>query len=95
MNEQDPDPIEPTRIEHAVDDVWEGEQLLQRYNFLDYHFEHEGAYCRARSYADDFRDATLFGPFDGPGSIRKIIALDFERDVLKYLQRRFRKISRQ
>jgi hypothetical protein len=95
MNEQHVDPIEPIRIEHAVDEVWEGEQLLQRYNFLDYYFERDGAHCRARAYADDFQDAALFGPSDSQGGIRNIVAPDFERDVLLYLQRRFPTISRQ
>jgi hypothetical protein len=94
MREPGVDSIQPVRIEHSIDEVWRGDQLEQYYNFLDYHFERDGAYCRARSYADDFRDVVLYGPFEEQGSIRKVNSPDFERDVLRYLERRFLKVSR-
>ena len=83
------DPIQPVRIEHSIDEVWRGERLDQHYNFLVYHFERDGAYCSARSYADDFRKVVMFGPFEDNRAIRKVISPDFERDVLLYLERRF------
>ena len=94
MSEQSADPIEPIHIEHSVDEIWHDGHLEQFYNFLDYHFERDGAYCRARSYVDDFHEAVLFGPFEGRTSIRKAVSPDLERDALLYLERRFRKVSR-
>ena len=93
MSDQLTDPIRPVEIEHAIDEVYDGDKLEQRYNFLDYHFERDEAYCRARSYADDFQTVTLFGPFENKGSIQKVSRPDLERDVLRYLQRRFRNVK--
>ena len=94
MSKLQADPIEPVQIEHAVDEVWDGDRLEQRYSFLDYHFERDHAYCRARSYADDFQIVTLFSSFDARGSIRKTSNPDFERDVMLYLERRFPNVCR-
>jgi hypothetical protein len=88
------DHIEPTQIEHTIDEIWDGGRLEQRYNYLDYRFERGSAHCRARSYADDFGEVTLFGPFHGPDGIRKISDPALERDVIAYLGRRFLKVSR-
>lgn len=94
MTKQEADPIEPVQIEHSVDEVWDGDRLEQRYNFLDYHFERDCAYCRARSYVDDFQVVTLFGVFDARGSILKTSNPGFERDVILYLERRFPNVRR-
>lgn len=93
MSKGEADAIEPVQIEHSIDEIWDSDRLEQRYNFLDYHFERDGCYCRARSYADEFHSVALFGPFERRGSIRKVSSPDFERDVLLYLERRFRKVS--
>ncbi|CAN5534817.1 hypothetical protein BH11PSE4_BH11PSE4_44450 [soil metagenome] len=93
MDEQQTDAITPSTIEHKVEEIWHDGQLQQYYNFLDYHFECDGAYFRARSYADNFREVALFGPFEGKTSIREVQRPDFERDVLSYLERRFLKVS--
>lgn len=85
----DTDPIVPARIEHRVEEMWDGDQLVQHYNYLDYHFEARGAYCRARVYFEMPREATLFGPFDGPESIAMVARPDFVNAVLAYLERRF------
>ncbi len=94
MDERQTDAITPCEIEHKVDEIWHDGQLQQYYNFLDYHFERDGSYSRARSYADDFREVTLFGPFEGRASTRIVCRPDFERDILTYLERRFLKVSR-
>ena len=91
------DPIRPVGIDHQVDEIWAdrpGGRLEQRYNFLDYHFEREGMYCRARAYMDEPSSVTLFGPFAGRGSIARVEAAGFETDVLAYLARRFRSQKR-
>lgn len=83
----------PTEIEHLVDEVWVGDQLTQRYNFLDYHFE-AGAYFRARVYLDEPHTATLFGPFEGRGTLRESIADQADRAVVAYLERRYATVRR-
>lgn len=87
------DQIEPVAIEHLVDEVGDGDRLGQRYNFLDYHFEREGAYCRARSYTEEFGAAVLFGPFERRGSIKAVDNPTMQRDALAYLARRFMDVS--
>jgi len=94
MNEGEGDPILPVQIDHAIEEIWNDGRLEQYYNFLDYHFECDGAYCRARSYADDFREVVLFGPFERRTSIKKVSRPDFEGDVYCYLERRFLKVTR-
>jgi hypothetical protein len=93
MIEGEEDRIQPVRIEHLIDEVWNDGQLEQYYNFLVYQFERDGAYCHARSYADDFRDVTVYGPFEGQHSIEKVSRPDFENDVVRYLQRRFLNVT--
>jgi hypothetical protein len=94
VSERVADPIVPTQIEHSVDEVWDGDRLEQRYNYVDYHFERDGAHCRARSYADDFGEVTLFGLFHGPDGTRTTSDPSLERDVRAYLGKRFLKVSR-
>jgi hypothetical protein len=91
------DPIKPAEIEHSVDELWADErrqELMQRYNYLDYHFEQDGGYCRARAYLDDPRKVTLFGPFQARGSLDPADAPEFEDRVLRYLRRRFKTVKR-
>lgn len=94
MKEQAEDRIVPVRIDHSIDEIWVGDHLAERYNFLDYHFERDGHYCRARSYADEFDSIVLYGPFPARHSIERIESPGFERDVVEYLERRFPDVSR-
>ena len=88
------DLVVPTQIEHSIDEIWIGDQLEQYYNFIDYHFEQADAYLRARTYLDDARVVTLFGPFERRGSITGIAAPEFEAAAVAYLSRRFQKVQR-
>ena len=87
------DPIQPVGIDHHVDVIWADEartSLEQVYNYLDYHFERGGRYCRARSYRDEPDEVTLFGPFKWRGSTDRVEDSVFFDDVSAYLKRRFR-----
>ena len=90
MNQDDV--ITPVQIEHSIDEIWDGDELQQYYNFLDYHFERNGAYLRARVYLEDTRTATLFGPFESRQSIKAVAAPDVLEAVEAYLGRRFSKV---
>ena len=87
------DMITPVQIEHSIDEVWNGDELEQFYNYLDYHFEKDGAYLRARVYLDDPLTALLFGPFDSRQSINAVAAPSVREVVEAYLGRRFRKVA--
>jgi hypothetical protein len=68
------DLISPVGIDHNVDEIWADDKrkvLEQRYNYLDYHFEKHGRYCRARAYLDEIETVALYGPFVGRGSIER------------------------
>lgn len=91
------DPITPTDISHHVEQIWtdeHGGELEQTYNFIDYHFERDAAYMRARTYLDEASSVTLHGPFVSRGSLEVCAAPDLERDVRAYLERRFRYLKR-
>lgn len=86
------DIITPVQIEHSIDEVWDGDELEQYYNYLDYHFEDGGAYLRARVYLDDPQTALLFGPFDSRQSVKAVTAPSVREAVQGYLARRFHKV---
>ena len=85
----DEDPIGPTAIEHKCEEILYGEKLQERYNYIVYHFECDGAYCWARTYLDDVKTVSLFGPFENRTTMNPTGA-PFSDAVLAYLKRRFR-----
>jgi hypothetical protein len=91
----DTDVVVPTEIEHKLEEIRAGEkadQLEQVYNFIDYHFEPDGVYLRARAYLDDIGVAVVFGPFERRGSTKAVDAPKATDAVLAYLRRRFRTV---
>ena len=93
-SDEEGDSILPVRIEHNVDEIWDGDRLEQRYVYMDYHFDRCGERCRARSYLDDFNRITIISPEIArertgmyPGSL-------FDRDIVAYLERRFAHVVR-
>ena len=96
LDTNDIDPIAPVSIEHSVDEIWSDvrrRKLQQKYNFLDYHFEKNGRYFRARAYLDEISTVTLFGPFAGRSSTEPTIDPVFADEVATYLRRRYRKLK--
>ena len=84
----------PDRIEHNRDQIFEGHELIQNYNFIDYHFSNDGNPLLARTYLDDepWSVGILFrreAPPHDADEARRLIA----PDVLCYLQKRFRTID--
>jgi hypothetical protein len=95
VTRDDTDVVVPTEIEHKIEEIWGGEkadQLEQRYNFIDYHFELDGVYLGARAYLDDIEVAVMFGPFERRDSIKKVDTPKAKDAVLAYLRRRFRTV---
>jgi len=92
----DTDVVVPTEIEHKIEEIWGGEksdQLEQHYNFIDYHFDMDGVYMRARAYLDQIEVAAVFGPFERRGSLMKVDRQEAKDAVLAYLSRRFRTVQ--
>lgn len=97
LDRDEADPITPIRIDHRVDEIWADERggtLLERYNYLEYHFERGGQYRRARAYLDTSTSVTAYGPFSARRALSRIDAPEFEADVLSYLARRFSEVKR-
>ena len=90
----DIDLINPTSIEHHVDEIRSDNVLEQLYNFIDYHFERNGSYMMARTYLHSIEDVIVHGPFDERGSERPVSAPELENAVMAYLSRRFPKVTR-
>lgn len=87
------DPIQPVKITHSVDEVIDNGALQQRYDFLDYEFERDGAIARARVYTDAIGTVSVFGPFADRRTLAAVQAPAFMDDVLAYLKRRFRRVQ--
>ena len=87
------DAICPMAIRHEVNETNADGQLLHRYNYLEYEFEKDGLFCRARSYVEAIGDVAIFGPFAGREDLRPAIAPEFRDNVLDYLKRRFDHIT--
>lgn len=87
------DPIRPTVIRHQVEEIFHGAKLQERYNYIVYEFEQDGAFRWARTYLDEIRKVAIYGPFGGRDDHREVEAPDFRDAVLAYLKRRFFEIQ--
>jgi hypothetical protein len=88
----DGDRVLPTEIEHRCEEMFDGDRLTQKYNYVVYHFENGGHYYWARAYLEDIDTVALFGPLDNR-TTRRTVAGQMDADVLAYLQRRFQEIQ--
>jgi len=89
------DAILPVRITHKSEQLWNGENLEQNYNYLVYEFETEQHSYRARSYLHDIQTVVVFGPFDKNAStLMPLEGVQVDQRVLDYLRRRYRAIQR-
>lgn len=89
------DAIRPVRITHNSEQLWNGNDLEQNYNYLVYEFETEQHSYRARAYLDDIQTVSVYGPFDKSASNPVPLAgVQVDQRVLDYLRRRYRSIQR-
>lgn len=86
------DELTPTSIRHQCEEIWDGDRLQQRYNYLVYTFDAEGLHYWARAYFDEIDEVSLFGPFENEARTVQL-AKPLNPDILDYLKRRFRSIS--
>jgi hypothetical protein len=89
LNESDLELIAPTEIRHHAEEIVSGDVVVERYNFIDYHFEKHDAYCRARAYLDEIEKVSIFGPHSSRDSFEVIEAVNLWNEVLDYLKRRY------
>jgi hypothetical protein len=87
------DLIHPVQIRHEIEEIYNGGELEQIYNYIVYEFERSGTYVRARAYLDDIRTVSVFGPCRGENSGERIAAAELVDAVLAYLKRRYVRID--
>lgn len=89
------DSINPVRIVHNCEELWEGKKLIQCYNYIEYEFETEVHRYRARSYLQKNASVAIYGPFNKDEDGRAVVAsVEIDSRVLSYLRRRFAKIEK-
>jgi hypothetical protein len=89
----DTDQVRPVEIEHLCEEIFEGNQLREKYNYFKYHFERQGRYVWARAYSDEIAKVSIYGPFDRRDSMKPVSG-PIDDDILAYFRRRFRKVER-
>ena len=88
----DRDEVVPTEIEHRCEELFVGDKCEQRYNYVIYHFDRNGAYFWARTYIDEIDTVSVHGPFEGRHAMNRVSG-PLNEGMLSYLKRRFRKIQ--
>ena len=58
----DRDEVVPTEIEHRCEETFNGEELEQKYSYIVYYFNCNGAYFWARTYIDEIDTVSVYGP---------------------------------
>jgi hypothetical protein len=86
------DPVLPSAIEHKCEEIFDGDQLDQKYNYLVYHFELSRCYFWAKAYLPDIESVALFGPFESRATMT-LVEGSLDEAVIAYLKRRFRTIQ--
>lgn len=87
------DEISPAEIQHRKDDIWQGNELLESYNYFTYVFRSGGVNITARTYINEIHSVALYGPMLDGDPNQRAEAPEFREAVLAYLKRRFRKIE--
>lgn len=94
LGELPDDKVKPTEIQHNVDEIIVDGSLMEKYNFIIYHFSNNGESYRARTYLDTINEVSLFGPYgnldDPQANVKPTV---YYNNVLDYLKRRFRHIQ--
>jgi hypothetical protein len=88
----DSDDVTPSEIEHRCEEIFDGEALEQRYDYIVYHFECDDRYFWARAYTHEIDAVSVHGPFDRRDQMKKLAGPP-DAAVLAYLRRRFRKVE--
>ena len=87
------DEISPVEIQHRKDEIWQGDELLESYNYFTYVFRSGGVIITARTYLDEIHSVALYGPMLDSDPNQRAESPEFRDAVLAYLKRRFREIQ--
>jgi len=80
-------------IEHHVDEVLDARGRRQQfYNYIDYHFDDDDGYVRARMYLDKPNVVDVYGPLRSRTSAEPVQAVALLNAAKAYLQRRFNRV---
>lgn len=88
------DALHPQRIEHKREVIRRrGGEVEASCNYLDYFFETETHWYRARAYLDDMTRVAIFGPFELNAPPTRPVSQTIDARVLAYLRRRYATIE--
>ena len=87
------DPIVPVSITHDVDVIVDGGVLEQHYNFIDYLFERDGVFSKARVYLDEESTAIVYDAYADSSMDVRVDAPELLADIAAYLKRRYNRIE--
>ncbi len=88
------DTIQPVKISHLVDEIRDGDRLVERYNYIVYEFEDKGGYVWARAYLTEANTVSFYGPFADRSRTVAVDAPQLKDRVISYFKRRFHRIDR-
>jgi hypothetical protein len=89
----DTDQVKPVEIEHCCEEIFDGNRLVEKYNYFRYHFEQHGRYFWARTYKDEIAKVSIYGPFDRRDGMKPVAGL-IDDEILAYFRRRFKTLER-
>lgn len=87
------DPITPIQIEHRCEELFEGDRLIQIYNYIYYEFETTEHFYWARSYLEENNEVSIFGPFSKDDK-RIAVEAPIDSGVISYFRRRYPILNR-
>ena len=91
MGFEDHDDIEPSSVEHKVDEVIIGGEIEQAYNYIEYWFESSAGRIRARAYLGPTGSVSIYPPIRQDSAGELIFGEDdrAREAVIRYFSRRF------
>lgn len=88
MRYVDEDEIAPSLVEHRCEELFEGDQLVQIYNYVYYEFHTQDHFYWARSYLDEIEEVSIFGPF-GDATRQEELDDPIDTKIIAYFRRRY------
>ncbi len=88
--------VEPVAIEHLCEELWFGDRLGERHNFLEYIFEDARARILARAYLSEIERVTIANAFlktSDSSPPAEIDAPELRAGARAYLRRRYLRVE--
>ncbi len=93
MNYSNDDELNPFLVEHRCEGVFEGDEMVQMYNYIYYEIGAADDYYWARAYLDAIEEVSIFGPFSDT-TFREKLDNPIDARVVSYFRRRYRRLQK-